>query len=257
MKINTSLWVLVPVILMAGCQAMTPPSEDPVLIKLEDLEQRLEAIERVMQNQSLVNMTQQVSALERRADELQGVTETLDHDASETADRQRQLYADFDDRIRDLEANMQARNAPSVLDGGKLVPGQLPVPGGSDRDNYQAAFELVKEQRYEPAALAFKQFLVSFPDSDLAANAQYWLAESYYVTQEFDAALKSFQLVIKDYPRSSKVADALLKTGYCNYELKRWDEAKVSLLRVQEDYANTTAARLAAQRLKRMETEGV
>ena len=243
--------------LMAGCSVMTPPSEDPVLIKLEELEQRLAAIERVMQNQSLVNMTQQVSALERRADELHGVTETLDHDASETADRQRQLYADLDDRIRDLEANMQARNAPSVLDGGKLVPGQLPVPGGSDRDNYQVAFELVKEQRYEPAALAFKQFLVSFPDSDLAANAQYWLAESYYVTQEFDAALKSFQLVIKNYPRSSKVADALLKTGYCNYELKRWDEAKASLLRVQEDYANTTAARLAAQRLKRMETEGV
>ncbi len=257
MRINKSIRVLAPIILMAGCQAMTPPSEDPVLIKLEELEQRLAAIERVMQNQSLVNMTQQVSALERRADELHGMTETLDHDASETADRQRQLYADLDDRIRDLEANMQARNAPSVLDGGKLVPGQLPVPGGSDRDNYQAAFELVKEQRYEPAALAFQQFLVSFPDSDLAANAQYWLAESYYVTQEFDAALKSFQLVIKDYPRSSKVADALLKTGYCNYELKRWDEAKASLLRVQEDYANTTAARLAAQRLKRMETEGV
>ena len=257
MKINTSPWVLAPFILMAGCSVMTPPSEDPVLIKLTELEQRLAAIERVMQNQSLVNMTQQVSALERRADELQGVTETLDHDASATADRQRQLYTDLDDRIRDLESNLQARNAPSVLDGGSLAPGQLPVPGGSDRDNYQAAFELVKGQRYEPATLAFKQFLVSFPDSDLAANAQYWLAESYYVTQKFDAALRAFQLVIKDYPRSSKVADALLKTGYCNYELERWDAAKLSLLRVQEDYANTTAARLAAQRLKRMETEGV
>jgi TolA-binding protein len=51
------------------------------------------------------------------------------------------------------------------MDGGSLAPGQLPVPGGSDRDNYQAAFELLKEQRYEPAAMAFQQFLVSFPDS--------------------------------------------------------------------------------------------
>ena len=210
-----------------------------------------------MQNQSLVDMSRQVSALELRADELQGMSETLDHDATTTADRQRQLYSDLDDRIRELELNMQARNAPSVLDGGTLIPGQLPVPGGSDRDNYQAALEFVKEQRYEPAALAFKQFLISFPDSDLAANAQYWLAESYYVTQDFDAALKAFQVVIDDYPRSSKVADALLKTGYCNYELERWDAAKESLARVQDDYANTTAARLATQRLKRMETEGV
>ena len=236
---------------------MTPPSEDPVLIKLAELEQRLASIERVMQNQSLVDMSRQVSALELRADELQGMAETLDYDATTTADRQRQLYSDLDDRIRELELNMQARNAPIVLDDGTLIPGQLPVPGGSDRDNYQAALEFVKEQRYEPAALAFKQFLISFPDSDLAANAQYWLAESYYVTQDFDAALKAFQLVINDYPRSSKVADALLKTGYCNYELERWDEAKESLARVQDDYANTTAARLAAQRLKRMEIEGV
>lgn len=248
---------LVPVILMAGCSVLTPPSEDPVLIQLAELDQRLAAIERVMQNQSLVTLTQQVSALERQSAELQGMSETLDHDATTTADRQRQLYADLDDRIRQLESTLQARGAPSVLDGGNLAPGQLPVPGGSDRDNYQAAFELVKEQRYEPAALAFQQFLVSFPDSDLAANAQYWLAESYYVTQKFDDALGSFQIVISDYPRSRKVADALLKMGYCNYELKRWGAAKTSLARVQDEFPDTTAARLAGQRLKRMETEGV
>ena len=58
MKINTSPWVLAPFILMAGCSVMTPPSADPALIKLTELEQRLAAIERVMENQSLVNMTQ-------------------------------------------------------------------------------------------------------------------------------------------------------------------------------------------------------
>jgi len=45
--------------------------------------------------------------------------------------------------------------------------------------------------------------------------------------------------------------------GYCNYELERWDNARGALARVQEDYPETTAARLAGQRLKRMETEGV
>ena len=257
LNINRKILLLVSVILMAGCTAMTPPSEDPVLIKLTELEQRLSAIERVMQNQSLLTLTQQVSALELRADELQGMTDTLDHDALSTAERQRQLYTDLDDRIRNLETSLQARGSRSVLDGGNLAPGTLPVPGGSDRDNYQAAFELVKEQRYEPAALAFQQFLVTFPDSDLAANAQYWLAESYYVTQKFKSALTAFQVVIDDYPRSRKVADALLKMGYCNYELERWDKAKESLARVQSDFPDTTAARLAGQRLKRMETEGV
>ncbi len=130
------------------------------------------------------------------------------------------------------------------------------MPGGSDRDNYQAAFELLKEQRYEPAALAFQQFLVSFPDSQLADNAQYWLAESYYVTDRFEDALQQFEIVINDYPRSRKVPDALLKVGYCNYELGRWDAARSALQTVQVDYSDTTAARLAEQRIQRMSEEG-
>ena len=144
----------------------------------------------------------------------------------------------------------------NVLDGGSLAPGQLPVPGGSDRDNYQAAFELLKEQRYEPAAMAFQQFLISFPDSQLADNAQYWLAESYYVTDQFESALEQFQAVISKFPRSRKVPDALLKIGYSNYGLQRWESARGALGRVQADYPDTTAARLAEQRLNRMDDEG-
>jgi tol-pal system protein YbgF len=105
--------------------------------------------------------------------------------------------------------------------------------------------------------LAFQQFLVSYPDSELADNARYWLAESYYVTQKFEQALSSFKTVIDQHPRSRKVPDALLKMGYCNYELERWKDARTALARVQTDYPETTAARLAEQRLKRMESEGV
>lgn len=248
------LAVLLP---LGGCELLQPPGEDPVLAKLTELERRMEAIERVVQNQSLVNLTQQVGALERHDAEVQGRVEELEHSSETTADRQRQLYADLDARIRELEAAQQASSARGVMDGGSLSPGQLPVPGGSDRDNYQAAFELLKEQRYEPAAMAFQQFLVTFPDSELADNAQYWLAESHYVTQMFSEALAEFEVVIEKFPRSRKVPDALLKMGYCNYELKDWAAAREALTRVQEDYSDTTAARLAAQRLSRMEEEGV
>lgn len=254
---STKLFLLlIPALFVSGC-ALMPPAEDPVLIKLTELERRLENIERVVQNQSLANMTQQVRAAERRGDEMQGRVELLEHSTESTAERQRQLYADLDSRIQDLESAVTARNAVNVMDGGTLIPGQLLMPGGSDRDNYQAAFELLKEQRYEPAAIAFEQFLVTFPDSELADNAQYWLAESHYVTQKFGDALSEFKTVIEKFPRSRKVPDALLKMGYCRYELKRWDAARVSLARVQSDYPETTAARLAGQRLKRMEEEGV
>jgi tol-pal system protein YbgF len=250
------LLMVMPALVFGGC-ALTPPSEDPVLIKFTELEHRLQNIERVVQNQSLVSLTQQVSAVERSGDEIQGRVEQLEHRSENTSDRQRQLYVDLDTRIQELETAIRARNSVNVMDGGTLPPGQLPVPGGSDRDNYQAAFELLKEQRYEPAALAFEQFLVTFPESELADNAQYWLAESYYVTQRFDQALTEFKIVMERFPNSRKVPDALLKMGYCNYELQRWDAARGSLARVQTEYPETTAARLAGQRLQRMGEEGV
>ena len=236
---------------------MEPAADDPVLVKLDELDRRLQAIERVVQNQSLVNLTQQVSTIERRNDEVQGRIETLEYQSESTAERQRQLYVDLDARIQELETAVRARNSVGVMEGGTLSPGQLPVPGGSDRDNYQAAFELLKEQRYEPAAMAFEQFLVTYPDSELADNAQYWLAESHYVTQQFTKALDEFKVVIDRFPESRKVPDALLKMGYCNYELQRWDDARAALSKVRADYPETTAARLAGQRLERMQSEGV
>ncbi len=251
-----SLLIVATVLFAVGCTLM-PPADDPVLVKLTELERRLQNIERVVQNQSLVKLTQQVGAVERRGDEMHGRVEELEHSSKSTSDRQRQLYVDLDTRIQELEASIQARNSVNVMDGGTLAPGQLPVPGGSDRNNYQAAFELLKEQRYQPAASAFQQFLVTFPDSELADNAQYWLAESHYVTQQFDQALGEFEAVIDTFPTSRKVPDALLKMGYCNYELRRWDAARGALDRVRKDYPETTAARLAGQRLQRMEDDGV
>ena len=99
------------------------------------------------------------------------------------------------------------------------------------------------------------QFLKVFPDSELANNAQYWLAETYFVTKKFTEALKEFELVLSNYFDSRKASDALLKIGYCYYELENWDAARDTLLRVQIDYPDTTTARLADQRLQRMEEE--
>lgn len=244
--------IVLPLLFASACELM-PAQEDPLPAQLADIERRLAALERVIANGSLVELTLQVDELQRQNAELQGRAESLEYEAENTASRQRDLYVDLDDRLQNLEHSLQAVN---VMDGGTLAPGQLPVPGGSDRDNYQAAFELLKEQRYEQAAMAFQQFLISFPDSQLADNALYWLAESYYVTDKFDQALRQFQAVISRFPRSRKVPDALLKIGYSNYELKRWDAARGALKRVQADYPDTTAARLAEQRLNRMDDEG-
>ncbi|MEM8983501.1 MAG: tol-pal system protein YbgF [Pseudomonadota bacterium] len=226
----------------------TPPQEDPVLIKLAEIERRLVALERVVQNDSIVNLAASVDSLAQDVATVRGQVEELGFASSQAADRQRQLYGDLDARMAALEKSAGAAPAASVSSA-------LPVPGGSDEGNYRAAFEMLKEGRYDEASSAFSEFLATYPESDLADNAQYWLAEAHYVSQRFDEALPAFEIVVSEYPRSAKVPDALLKIGYCNYELRNWIDARAALKRVEAEYADTTAARLAAQRLARMQTE--
>ena len=246
----------------AGC-ATVPLEEDPVYLKLIALESRLIRIERIIDNESLLELLGRVDQLQLETQELRGGIETMQHELEGTANRQRDLFVDLDQRLETLEksATRMSRlgvdpTGASAPNGGPLAPGQLPVPAGTDRANYQAAFEQLKEGRYDQASAAFQQFLVAFPDSPLADNAQYWFAETHYVTRKFDMALPAFEKVLQNYPESRKVPDALLKIGYCNYELSRHDAARTALQQVFDEYPDTTAARLAGQRLAQMESDG-
>jgi TolA-binding protein len=76
------------------------------------------------------------------------------------------------------------------------------------------------------------------------------------VTKQYPDALRDFRTVIEKYPESRKIPDALLKIGYCNYELKNWTEARSALSQVVQRFGDTTAARLASQRLAKLDSEG-
>ncbi len=101
--------------------------------------------------------------------------------------------------------------------------GDSAAGAADDKVAYQAAFGMLKDGQYDRAIAAFQKFLVAYPASSLAENAQYWLGEAYYVNKAFPDAQSAFQRVIDKYPQSRKRPDALLKIGYCQYELKQWE----------------------------------
>ena len=200
--------------------------------------------------QGIMEIVRQLDDLQRQVSEMQGSLEDLDYKSQSTQDRQRALYIDLDDRLQDLERSISALNSMNIVDEDEILLGELPIPGGTDQENYQAAFELLKEQEYELASLAFIRFLSSFPGSSLIDNAQYWLSESYYAANQFQQALDQFSKVIEYYPRSRKVSDALLKIGYCHFELGNWNQARSIFEKIQNDYPDSTVAKLAEQRIK-------
>lgn len=126
----------------------------------------------------------------------------------------------------------------------------------AEKGSYDEAFAALKDGRYAESARRFQGFIEAYPNSELTANAYYWLGESYYVTQNYRVSLETFQTLLKTYPDSQKAPDAMLKTGYCQYELKQWEPAKATLTRVVQKYPDTTVARLAQGRLRALQSEG-
>lgn len=235
--------------LLAGC-ASTPPEEDPVVQKLTELDGRLLRIERVLANNSLLDLSQRIEAAQAETRTLRGQLDELQHQVQQTQNQQRDMYGDVDRRLTVIEGG-GARASTSAGSGT-----DLPVPQGDDRANYQAAFDLLKDGKYNEAIAGFRQFLTTFPTSALADNAQYWLGEAHYVNKQYTDALRDFRTVLEKYPDSRKTPDALLKIGFCNYELKDWAGARSSLQQVVQRFGDTTAARLAGQRLAKMDGEG-
>jgi tol-pal system protein YbgF len=220
----------------------------------------LTRIEKVMQNQSLLELSNQLEALRADVRSMHNDVDLLNNGMEAQRRQQRDMYADLDLRIKALEGRGAAASAPppsaanpgsAALDGATASGANPPT----DTSVYQTAFGLLKDSQYDRAIQAFQQFLVNYPSSSLADNAQYWLGEAYYVNRSFPEAQSAFQRVVDKYPQSRKIPDALLKIGYCRYEMKLWDSAKAVLEQVVTQYPDEPAAKLAQQRLDKMAAE--
>ena len=78
-------------------------------------------------------------------------------------------------------------------------------------------------------------------------NALYWRAETHYALRAYDQAQAEFEAVVNRYPHGSKAADALLKAGLCRLRSGNRREAESVFERVQREYPETVAARMAAR----------
>jgi tol-pal system protein YbgF len=112
----------------------------------------------------------------------------------------------------------------------------------NEQQSYQAAFDLLRELRYDQAVTAFQGFIKSYPNGRYAHIAQYWIGEANYAQRNFKEAIKDYQKLIDKYPNSPKLAEAMLKIGYSQYELKEMKQAEATLNQLIKSYPGTTEA---------------
>ena len=231
--------------------------KDPVWQQLTEIDGRVLRIERVLNNQSLMEMAQKDDELQQQLQKLRGQLEELQHTVEISRDQFRDAIADLDKRVQVLENNKQvAATTQSPATGLSNTTPTPAVAAGNDNDAYQAAFGLLKDSKYTEAIAAFTQFIANYPQSALRGNAQYWIGKTYYTNKDYAQAIKAFQIVLEKYPDSIKVPDAMLELGYSQYELKDFKGARTTLTKVTNQFADSKAATYAQQRLAKMSAEG-
>jgi len=237
---------------IVGCAVS--PEEDPVQIRLKDLDSRVQRIERVLTNQSLLELAQRIDTLQADLRTIRGEVEMLQNQSEGGKNQSRALYGDLEKRLAALETlggvGGGATGAPAM---GAPPSGAGPAVGsGGEQAMYDMAFNALKGSDYPKAINGFKSFVQAYPSSPLASNAQYWLGEAYYVTRDFPSAITAFQKVATEWPESRKVPDAMVKIGFTQSALGKNGDARVTLEDVVRRFPGTEAAQLASDRLKRL-----
>lgn len=237
-------------------------------------QQRLELLERRVSQ--VTKLTLQLDEMRRENRQLRGEIENLGYEIEQLKRKQRDLYLDVDQRLGAMQGGTSAPVGPAVpVAAPTPTPPPAPVPPATagvppasapgpapviaDRSQiqaeYKAAYDLLSPQqkRYGESAKAFAAFLEKYPNDKLAPNAQYWLGEAHYVSQQNAEALAAFQQVVSRHPESTKAPAALFKIGRLQQAAGDNAAAREAYERVVNDYPNSPAVGLSRQRLQQLD----
>ncbi len=172
---------------------------------------------------------------------------------SPEAVRQAALSANTQQPVQAAPPAISAAPSPGPVATDQIATAPNPMmamtalPTGTPKEQYDYAFDILRQADYARAETALRMFLDAHPADTLAGNAQYWLGETFYVRGDFEQAAVEFLSGYQTYPNSNKAPDNLLKLGLSMARLGQTDGACTALSRLATEYpeANDTIRRRA------------
>ena len=101
------------------------------------------------------------------------------------------------------------------------------------------------------ATQEFNDYIKFYPNTDLAGNAEFYLAEIQYKAGDYQHAITNYDLVLQNFPSGNKAAGAQLKKGFALLELGKQDEGIQELKHVIQRYPRTNEATQAKEKLRK------
>jgi tol-pal system protein YbgF len=123
-------------------------------------------------------------------------------------------------------------------------------PGNPDQ-LFAAAYGDYSRGNYDLALSEFRQYVESYPGSELADNAQYWVGEVLAAKGQCAEAIPEFDKVITAYARGDKTPAARLAKGKCLDKLGQKDAARIEWQQLVKLHPRSSEAQIANQLLGR------
>lgn len=227
----------------------------PGLIQAATFEQRLQRMEQILENRTLLQMLDRIEALQRENSELRAMLEEQAWKLEQLNRRQQELYLDLDQRLQQMERGMsvtgtaigeERRSTSGLTSPASSAATTVAIaPSPEEQQAYQAAFTLMSELNYPKAREAFSTFIRDYPQSQDRHIARYWLAEASYMLKDYQRALEAYEQLLQEAPNGGRAADAMLKQVYCYRELKQPQQAEAIARQLQQRFGETPEAAVA------------
>lgn len=176
------------------------------------------------------------SGLSRLRADVQGRFATLEQQVV----RAQELAGLSQSRVQEMRAQLEAR--PPATEGAPAAPGPNQL--------YQMGRDQFMRGSHTAARAAFEELIASYPDADVASEAQFFVAEAFSAEGHESAADSVYAIVVTRYPTSARAATALYKRGVIAQNARRTADAQRFFNEVINRFPRSDEAALARDRLR-------
>jgi tol-pal system protein YbgF len=237
---------------------------DRMAVQLEELKTELVLLQRQTQamqdtfnktngqlNTLIVQMSDNISAI-RRA---QSAVSTSSTDTASQVSAMGERVTATSQRMERLSE--QFAQLKKVIEDIPKMPTFTQLTPGNAEQLFAAAYSDYSRGNYDLAMSEFKQYVETYPSSELSDNAQYWIGEILYAQKKLPEAIAELEKVATVNPAGDKTAVALYKRGLVLLEMGKKEDAVAQFLAIIKDYAKSSEATLATQQLQQIAPEAL
>lgn len=200
-----------------------------------------------------------VSGLSAKVDSMGDDVHALKDSLNDLSARLERMDAKMTDLKNQMQIIQNPPAAPGVTTPG-AAPGTQPQAGSAAgppagmtaEKTYTDARRDLQTGNTDLALQEFQQYLSYFPNTELAASAQYYIGEILFRRGDYNNAIPAFDAVLERYPENPKTADAHFMKGMALLKAGQRNRAVQEFRTLVANYPRTDDARKAQQQLRQL-----